>query len=94
MDLPQYQNFEELRKITEKYVKVMTALDRQRKGVRSQASVRLVDNFNSDSEDDGYAIDGAEYEGEDSFIYPALDGLDFEQKVEFLAFMKARPSAR
>ena len=35
MDLPQFKNFEELRKFTDKYVKVMTSLDRQRKGVRS-----------------------------------------------------------
>ena len=71
-------------------MKVMTSLDRQRKGVRSQAPVRLVDKLNSDGEDDGYAIDGAEYEDEDNFIDPALDGLDVDQKVEVLAFMKAR----
>ena len=47
MDLPQYQSFEALRKFTDKYVKAMTALDRKRKGVRSQAPVRLSDNINS-----------------------------------------------
>ena len=89
MDLPQYQSFEELRKFTDKYVKVMTILDRQRKGVRSQAPVRLVDNLNSDGDFDGLAIDDAEFEDNSDFIYPALDGLDVEQRVE-VSLMKAR----
>ena len=74
MDFPQHQSFEELRKFTDKYMKVMTALDRHRKGVRSQAPVRLVDNFNINGEEDGYAIDGAD-EDDANFVYPALDGL-------------------
>ena len=90
MDIPQYQSFEELRKFTDKSVKVMTALDRQRKGVRSQAPVRLVDNLNIDGEFDGLAVDDAEFEDDSDFIYPALDGLDVESRVEVLAFMKAR----
>ncbi len=53
MDLPQYKEFGELRKFTDKYVKVMTSLDRQRKGVKSQAPVRLVDRINSDGEREG-----------------------------------------
>ena len=92
MDLPQYKSFEELRKLTDKYVKVMTSLDRQRKGVKSQVPVRLIDNLNSDGEFDGLAIDDSEYGDEDNFVYPALDGLDVEQRVEVLAFMKARGS--
>ena len=73
-----------MRNFTDKYVKVMTALDRQRKGVSFQVPVRLIDNLNSDGEFDGLAIDDAEYEDEDSFVYPALDGLDVEQRVEVL----------
>ena len=94
MGLPEYQNFLELRKLTDKYVKVMTSLDRHRKGVRSQVPVRLVDNLNSDGEFDGLAIDDAEFEDDGDFICPALDGLDVEQRVEVLAFMKARVSSR
>ena len=82
MDLPQYKEFNDLRKLTDKYVKVMTSLDRQRKGVRSQVPVRLVDRLNSEGELDGLAIDDEGYEDEEDFIYPALDGLDVEQQVE------------
>ena len=86
MDLPQYGNFEELRKFTDKYVKVMTALARQRKGVRSEAPVCLIDNINSNGEEDGCAIGGAEHDDEDNLVYPALDGLDVDQRIEVLAF--------
>ena len=68
MDLPQHRKFEELRKFKDKYVKVMTSLDRQRKGVRSQAPVRLVDILNSNGEFDGLAIDDERYEDEEDFI--------------------------
>ena len=81
MDFPQCQRFEELRTFTDKYVKVMTALDRQRKGVRSQAPVRLIDNLNSDGEFDGLAIDDAESDDNSDFVYPAIGGLDVEQRV-------------
>ena len=93
MNLPQYRDFHELRKFTDNYVKVMTSLDRQRKGVKSSAPVRLVEAFNGQMEEDGWAIDGEEPEEED-FVYPALDGLDVEQRVEVLAFMKASTSTR
>jgi hypothetical protein len=89
MNLPQYRDFHELRKFTDNYVKVMTSLYRQRKGVKSSAPVRLVEAFNGQMEEDGWAIEGEEQEEED-FVYPALDGLDVEQRVEVLAFMKAR----
>ena len=46
--------------------------------------------MNSDGEFDGLAIDDAEYEDKDNFVYPARDGLDVEQRVEVLARMKAR----
>ena len=71
-------------------MKVMTSLDRQRKGVKSSAPVRLIEAYNGQYEEDGYAIDGDEEAEEDNFVYPALDGLDVEQRVEVLAFMKAR----
>ena len=51
--------------------------------------VRLIEACNGQAEEDGYAIDGEDPDEED-FIYPALDGLDVEQQVEVLAFMKAR----
>ena len=88
MDLPQYQNFEELRTSTNTYVNVMTALDRQRKGARSTQPVCLVGNYNGHGEEDGYTIDGADEE-DDKFVYPALDGLDADQKIEVLASMRA-----
>ena len=89
MDLPQYRDLEELRKFTDKYVKVMTSLDRQRKGVRSTASVRIVEAYNGQGEDDGYAIDGAKGDDE-KLIYPDLEGLDVDQRIEVLAFMRAK----
>ena len=42
----------------DKYVKVMTSLHRQRKGVKSSAPVRLIEAYNGQGEEDGYAIDG------------------------------------
>ena len=89
MGLPQYQSSEELRKFTDKYVKVMTSLDRQRKGVRSTASVRLVDNYRGQGQEEGYVIDGAE-EDDDNFVYPALDGLDVDPQIEVLVIMRAK----
>ena len=67
----------------------MTSLDRQRKGTRA-APIRLVDNFNAQAEEDGYAIDGEEEVDDDNFVYPALDGLDGDQRIDVLAFMRAK----
>ena len=90
MDLPQYRTYEALKIFTDKYVKVMTSLDRQRRGQRAAPqAVRLVDNLDSQGEEDGYAIDGL-YEDEEGFSYPELDNLDVDQRVEVLAFMRAR----
>ena len=90
MDLPQYRTYEALKTFTDKYVKVMTSLDRQRRGQRAAPqAVRLVDNLDSQGEEDGYAIDGPQ-EDEDDFIYPELDSLDVDQRIEVLAFMRAR----
>ena len=68
----------------------MTSLDRQRRGQRAAPqAIRLVHNYNSQCEEDGYAMDGAENVDE-KFIYPDLEGLDVEQRIEVLAFMRAR----
>ena len=90
MDRPQYRELEELWRFTDKYMKVMTSLDRQRKGVRSSAPVRLIEAYNGQCDEDGYTIDGDEEAEEDNFVYPLLDCLDVDQRVEVLAFMKAK----
>ena len=55
-------------------MKVMTSFDRQRKGVRSTAPVRILEACNSHGEEDGYTMDGAE-DNDDNFVHPALDAL-------------------
>ena len=52
MDRSEFTNFDVLRSFADKYVKVMTSLDRQRKGTRA-APIRFVDNFNAQGEEDG-----------------------------------------
>ena len=52
--------------------------------------MRLIEAYNDQGEEDGYAIDGDDPDEEDNFVYPALDGLDIDEEVEVLAFMKAR----
>ena len=84
------QRFEALELFTDKYVKIMTSLDRQRRGQRAAPqAARFVDSYNSQGEEDGYAMDGAE-NGDENFVYPDLEGLDVEQRMEVLPFMRAR----
>ena len=80
MDLPEYRDFDTLRRFADKHVKVMTSLERQRKGVRA-APVRLVEAYGGQVEGDEGQDDNAEGAEED-FVYPALDGLDVEQQLK------------
>ena len=57
MDLPEYREFDALVRFADKYVKVMTSLERQRMGQRA-APVRLVEAIGSQGEDDGVCADG------------------------------------
>ena len=72
MDFTQYREVDALKRFADKYVKVMTSLERQRKGQIS-ALVRLLEAIGSQGEDDGLCVDGSG-EDVDEWTYPALDG--------------------
>ena len=63
MDIPEHKDLETLTRLADKYVKVMTSLDRQRRRTRA-APVRLVEAYSGQGEEDGLCIDGAEVEEE------------------------------
>ena len=96
--LPQYATFDNLKRFTEQYVKVMLGLNRQRKG-QAHSHLKLVEASLDDYETQ-YVEE--EQEEEDMPSMPCFQignysNMDSDDQVEVLAFMKARgftPSGR
>ena len=87
-DMPQYQDFVDLKRFALKYIKVMLGLNAERR-MRSQP-VRLVqdDQGCDDDEDEQGDLQDAVHAGEDSVEILEFGAMDAEAKVEILAFMR------
>ena len=70
-DLPQYKSFDSLKSFTEKHVKVMLGLERQRKGQRQSQPLKLLEARLDDCEA-AYVEGEIEEEEEDTPSVPCL----------------------
>ena len=89
-DMPQYQDFDELKRLALKYIKVMLGINAERK-MRAQP-VRLVQEGQGDHEDEddqGDLQDMIDSDG-DAVDIPKFADMEVDARVEILAFMRAQ----